>query len=236
VIAVGVTLLIVLTGKNKVDQQAAARATSAPGGPPSPPPAITSAPSSTIQPSIAGWQGVAASGENVAYDVPPNWKVETSDTLTGFENASLPLATMHSVATYEADEGCPGSPRGSYRTHTGMMQLVNIDPQKAAIAANTLRANAALEKPAEDTTLPRPTASPTKISNGALDAWTASTTITPLPDQCSAPSMKFTTVAFVPPGQQQTALFVMYGDQQIADALQDAVANQIIGTLRPYSP
>jgi hypothetical protein len=43
-------------------------------------------------------------------------------------------------------------------------------------------------------------------------------------------------VAFVPPGQQQTALFVMYGDQQIADALQDAVANQIIGTLRPYSP
>jgi phosphoglycolate phosphatase-like HAD superfamily hydrolase len=32
---------------------------------------------------------------------------DRTQALTGFENASLPLATMHSVATYKADEGCP---------------------------------------------------------------------------------------------------------------------------------
>jgi hypothetical protein len=29
------------------------------------------------------------------------------------------------------------------------------------------------------------------------------------------------------------AVFVMYSDQQVADALPDAVAGQVIGTLRP---
>jgi hypothetical protein len=171
---------------------------------------------------------VGAAGEKVAYDVPPDWKVETSDTLTGFENASSPLATMHSVATYKAGEGCPTTPRGSYRTHTGMMKLVNIDPQKPRsprehpVGQCRPRDARGRHDPAQ--------------AHGALDAWTGSTTITPLPGQCSAPSMKFTTVAFVPPGQQQTALFVMYGDQQVADGLPDAVADQIIGTLRPYGP
>jgi hypothetical protein len=158
VIAVGVTRLVVFTGNG--DQQAARPVGSAPADPPPQP--GTRAPSSNspappnVQPSIAGWQSVSAPAEKVAYDVPPDWKVESPDTLTGFENQSGPLATMHSVATYKDGQACLASPSGSYRTHTGMMKLVDIDPHKASVAASILWANAALEKPAEDRSLPSP--------------------------------------------------------------------------------
>ena len=192
-------------------------------------PTTSSAAPITVAPVIPGWHSVAAANERVAYDVPADWAIETPGTLVGFEDNTGPRATMHAVATYKPD-ACAGVP-GSYRAHAGLMKLTERDPQSLAGVAARFWAEAAAELPQGDPSVPQPASTQTKIANG-VSAWIATSTIKAAPSgECDAPAMKITTVAFgVPNGQ--SALFVLYADQAVPDALPDDVTTKIITSLR----
>lgn len=76
VIAVGVTLLIVLTSKDNANQQTAPPLSAAAASSTSSTSA-SSAPSSTrsankVESTTPGWQGILSTKDNVAYDLPPD--------------------------------------------------------------------------------------------------------------------------------------------------------------------
>lgn len=188
----------------------------------------SSAPRYSVAPVLKGWQAVAADLERVAYDVPPDWKVEEPGTLVGFEDTTGPRTAIHAVSTYQP-EACVNA-SGSYRAHAGFTKLTGRDPRSAAGAVARLWAEAAAQKPQGDPSVPEPPAVATHISTGA-PAWTASATVTPRPGYCEPPTLKITTVTFGVAGG--TAVFVIYADQGVPDALPDTITDRIITTLRP---
>ncbi|GAA2985463.1 hypothetical protein [Actinokineospora diospyrosa] len=230
VVAVGaVVTVVVLLDNNPQPVAVAQDPTLAP-----PPPAGTHQPkpSDARVPAITpGWQGVLSIKEQVAYDVPKDWKVESPGTQVGFnDNDSHPVAIMHGATTYKP-EACPDS-RGSYRGHTGFVSVGSTDPQRAALNGVRLFADAAALNP-DDTRAPVAITDPkpTTIANGtpAVTA-TARVTITH-PTVCPSPTILFTSVAFK--NGNSTALFMMYLDEGVPDALAPDIAEQIIKSIRP---
>jgi hypothetical protein len=239
VVVAGVTATVLLINKDDESTNAAGSPTSEKATPTTettPPPTTdtTSLSPEDIQtdPVIPGWQGVLSSRDKAAYDVPPDWKVESPGTIVGFEdNEGNPVALMHGVATYKPD-ACPDSP-GSYRGHVGFVTADDLDPKKAAPGAAKLFADAAALQE-DGTKLPVKVSAPTrvKVAQDSVAAVRASATITNAqPDGCDAPSVVFTAIAFKT--GDQTALFMMYLDQGTADALPADVAEQLISSVRP---
>ncbi|MBM7775891.1 hypothetical protein JOD54_006095 [Actinokineospora baliensis] len=201
----------------------------------SPPPTVSlPQPTGVRVPSTRpGWQGVLSVKEQLVYDVPEDWKVENLGTVVGFnDNNGNAVAIMHGATTYKP-EVCPES-RGSYRGHTGFVSVGSTDPERAALNGARLFADAAALNP-DDTRAPVATTppTPTTIANGveAISA-TARVTITH-PSDCPSPTVLFTSVAFR--HGTSTALFMIYIDEGVPDALNPAIIDQIIKTIRPRS-
>ncbi|MGQ0841816.1 hypothetical protein [Actinokineospora sp.] len=202
----------------------------------SPPPASktpTEVSDITVDPVIAGWQGVLSFKEKVAYDVPPGWKPEKPGVLVGFEdNEGKPTATMHGVSTYKPD-ACTGV-RGSYRGRVGLVTAGKVETTLAAKNGVKLFAEAAAlntDGSKSPVTATEPVS--TKVAQGKIDAVLATATLTvDQPGDCPSPTVLFTAVAFK--NGADTALFMMYADQGVPDALAPDVAQQVIASLRPY--
>ncbi|OLR94099.1 hypothetical protein BJP25_09760 [Actinokineospora bangkokensis] len=182
---------------------------------------------------VTGWQGVLSYKENVAYDVPKDWVVETPGTIVGFEdNNGKPVAVMHGVTTYKED-ACT-SVKGSYRGHAGFVTAGTTEPERAATNGVKLFADAAALNP-DGTTAPvqAEAAKPTKVNAGKVDAFIATAVLTVnQPGECPSPSVLFTAVAFK--NGANTALFMMYQDQGVSDALPTESAEKIVQSIRPY--
>ncbi len=181
----------------------------------------------------AGFQGVLSYKENVAYDVPADWKVETPGTLVGYEdNDGKPVAIMHGVSTYEPD-ACPDV-SGSNRGNVGFETAGTVAPADAAPAgAKVFADGAALDD--DGSSAPVTTTAPVdvKVDHGTIAATMATATVTPPASaRCAAPTMLITAVAFRT--TKGTALFIMSLDQGTSDALAPTLAQQIIASLRPY--
>ncbi|MGH3862092.1 hypothetical protein [Actinokineospora sp.] len=179
-----------------------------------------------------GFQGVLSYKENVAYDVPTDWKIETPGMVVGFEdNAGKPKAIMHGVSTYR--ENACTNVRGSYRGRVG---LVSVDDLELALGAKNgvkvFAEAAALNK--DNTMAPVTYTEPvaTKVGHGKIDAMTAKGTLTVnQPGECSSPTVEFTSVAFKI-GGGKTAIFISYMDQGVPDALPADTLQKIIASLR----
>ncbi len=212
------------------------RTTPAPG-----PTASAPTPSSTpslpsVPPVVPGWSAVA-SRERVAYDVPPEWKVESPTLLTGFETSggAHEVVTMHNAATFKPG-ACTGTPT-SYRARAG---LVSPKGQRAESAAAEISRQwatvAGVHTDGSASPISETSVSPVKIAGGTLDATMATTTLTVTePDSaCPAPTMTFTAVSFVRDGA--LVVFMLYADQGVPDALPLDVATKVVGSLRPVGP
>jgi hypothetical protein len=235
VVGVVTTLFLVNNGNNKHDASGP-RTSVQPTSHSTPTAASTSlSPEGDVptSPVIPGFQGVKSQRDGAAYDVPADWKVETPDTLTGFEdNNGKPVAVIHAVSTYKPD-ACPNDP-GSYRAHVGFASAGQVDPRTAAKGEAKIMADgAAINDDGSRSPVTVSEATATKVDQGTIDAMTATATVTETSQsgQCTAPSQVITTVAFSTGAN--TALFVYYGDQGVADALPDAVLQQVISSLRP---
>ncbi|MBC6449356.1 hypothetical protein [Actinokineospora xionganensis] len=181
-----------------------------------------------------GFQGVLSYKENVAYDVPTDWKIETPGMVVGFEdNAGKPKAIMHGVSTYR--ENACTNVRGSYRGHVGLVSVENLDLTLGAKNGVKVFAEAAaLNK--DDSKAPVTYTEPvaTKVGQGKIDAMTAKGTLTVnQPGECASPTVEFTSVAFKIEGGK-TAIFISYMDQGVPDALPAETLQKIIASLRIY--
>jgi len=182
---------------------------------------------------VSGWQGVLSFKEKVAYDVPKDWEVETPSTIVGFEdNDGKPTAVMHGVTTYKPD-ACT-SVKGSYRGRAGFVTAGTTEPARAASNGVKLFADsAALNPDGSKAQVAVTEATPTKVNAGRIEAFTATATLTVTqPGECPSPTVVFTAVAFK--NGENTALFMMYQDQGVSDALPAETAAKMVESIRPH--
>lgn len=235
---IGAGLLFVVGGREDDSRAVAGSEPSVEASAPTVSPESSSeAPSSgdnTVAAVTPGWQGVLSRKEKVAYDVPRDWTVGSPGLLVGFEDKSGPRTIMHGVATYK-DEACPNAD-GSYRGQVGFMSVGKFDPREGARIAALLWAEAAAELPENSGEVARPSSTPVKVADGAISAWKATAVVDlPAGSDCPAPRMKVTAVGFTPKPGGNTAMFILYTDLDVPDALPDAVAGKIIASLRPQT-
>jgi hypothetical protein len=228
VVAVGVTLTVVLLNKKGDDQ--------AGGNPPpttssAPPKTTTTGPVSTTPsgggggPVYPGWQTVSAPDMHVQYDVPPDWKIESgADTTVNIPNSQ---AIMGNVSTFKLG-ACPGHD-GSFRAKVGVGPESGDAPDKAAKTVATTWADALANAYGGKSAAPK--TSPQKVNNGKTDATLAVVRITTKKDTCNPPAMLVAVVSFQ--SGSETESLVLFGDQDVPDAITTDVAAQVLVTARP---
>jgi hypothetical protein len=186
----------------------------------------------TVPPLTPGWHGVLSPLEKIAYDVPPDWKVELPGTITGFEGPDgKPDVTMHGVSTYKPG-ACPDV-RNSYRGRVGLASSPRISPERAATDGAKAWAEAAGSDQSGAT--PPVTVSPPRlvqIAAGVPATLVAATTRPLDPGDCPAPSFGITAVSFE--NGDRTVLFVLVSDLEVADSPPPADLDKIVKSLRPH--
>jgi hypothetical protein len=237
VIAVGVTLLIVLTGKDNGNQQTAPPPSAAAASSTSSTSA-SSAPSSTrsankVESTTPSWQGILSTKDNVAYDLPPDGWDTRPGFISGYDAGSV-KAYIHESSTYRPD-ACPGV-NGSNRGKVGFMTAGDNAVDVAARGSVRLWAQAAgTGADGKVPNIPLPTTTQLPINGGKIQATSSTVTFTPpASDGCRAPSVQVTSAAFKV--GTQTVCFVMAMDQQVPDALPAEDAKKILESLRPKQP
>jgi hypothetical protein len=228
VIAVGITLLVVLTGNGNQEAAPAPSASSRPGT------VASSAPSANkVESTTPGWQGVLSTKDNVAYDLPPDGWDTRPGFISGYDSGSV-KAYLHESATYRPD-ACSGV-NGSDRGKAGFMTAGDSAVDVAARGSVRLWAQAAgtgADGRVPDVPLPSTTQLP--INGGKMQATSSTVTFTPpASDGCRAPSVQVTSAAFKV--GTQTVCFVLAVDQQVPDALPAEDAKKILASLRPTQP
>lgn len=189
----------------------------------------TSTPS--VPAKVPGWQVVVADKAGVAYDVPPDWKVQSPDAIVGYDDAQgNPAASMNYAAIYK--EGyCPGH-SGSFRGESGITSSPTADPGQAASA---LAQQWATGSYSDGTVTPNVTpGAPQPITVAGTNGMVVKDTLT-LTQQssCDPPSGEVYAVA-LPLAAPNTGCDVMIvmADQGTSDAAPDQELQQIINSLR----
>ena len=199
-----------------------------PGSPTSGPPSTSvSAP----PPRVPGWQVVVAPKPGIAYDVPPDWKVETPDTIIGFaDQQGNPLVGMNDAASYK-DGYCPGS-SGSSRGGAGVNSSTTTDPGQAASDTAQKWADAGYTSTNNvPPTITAGTPQPVTVAgdSGMLVRDTLAVHST---NSCDPPNAEADVVALPLQGNSGCALFILYADQGTPDSASEQELQQIVGSLR----
>ncbi len=207
---------------------------------PTPDPPRTSQPVPLVTPMpprvaavVPGWKTVEGR-EFVAYDVPPDWRVEGGDQLTGYEYhdpSDARLVVMHNVASYLPGV-CPNL-AASNRARTGFVVPAELGPHEAAPELSARWASvAALDQGGREAVVSPTQSVTTTIGGGTITAIESTTLVSfPLPKPCQAGGMAFTAVSFEVKGV--VVVFMIHTDEQVADSLSPQVVNGIIASLRP---
>lgn len=180
---------------------------------------------------VPGWQVVVATKAGIAYDAPPDWKVQTPDTIVGFEDPhGNPVVTMNYAAVYKAGY-CTGH-SGSFRAESGINSVPTADPGQAATDLAQKVATAAYTNGSVTPTVTAGTPQPITVAgdNGMIVRDTL--TVTPQ-SSCDPPGAEVYVVA-LPLAQPNTGcgVMVIVADQGAADAAPDQELQQMIGSLR----
>jgi hypothetical protein len=226
VVAVGVTLTVVLLNKNGDDQAGGNPPTTTTTGPPT---TTTTRPVTTTPsgsgPVYPGWQTVSVPNEHVQYDVPPDWKPETGSNAT----VAIPnsQAIMEGVSTFKLG-ACPGHD-GSFRAKVGVGPESSTPPEQAAKTVAQTWADALATGYGGKSATPK--TSPQRVNNGKTAATLAVVKITTKKDTCNPPAMIVAVVSFQ--SGSNTESLILFGDQDVPDAITTEVAAQVLVTARP---
>ncbi|GAA3356087.1 hypothetical protein [Saccharopolyspora gregorii] len=176
-------------------------------------------------PLVPGWQAVAVPKRQAAYDVPPEWRLETPDNVIGFGEQDDPV-TMTGVAIYQRGY-CPDR-GGSFRALAGA--TARRGPDDATVATDTARRFAELAYGADariELGPPQPVVLP-----GGLPGTKVVATAFPAPAACGAPSAVVNVLATNGNGES-SVVHVVGADQEVPGAVTPDVLDGITASVRP---
>jgi hypothetical protein len=178
---------------------------------------------------LHGWHAIGHQQRGIAYDAPPNWRVESPSTTIGFEDSHGPEVGMSAAAEYKAGY-CSGHPASS-RAGSGVAAMRGTDLGQAAHAAARAWARAAYEEGVQHPrlTIGKPRA--LKVSGAHAVEVTATVQI-PKPGHCGSPDGVVDAVAMS--GGGASGIFIIYADEGVSGAVPSKVLGQMVGSLRRY--
>jgi hypothetical protein len=258
VIAAVVVGAVYLTGDDKKDSNAkdqspTATAPTSPSATPSTTAPTSAAPSSgddstdsprgapgalDVKPVIPGWKVVTRSERNVAFDVPPDWTVDSEGMTIGFEdNKGNPAVAMGAPAYYKHD-WCTN---GNSTADRAVVGTKGANGAKSVRNAAEVQATSWAYWAYQD----NGKGSFSKVRNSkafhnahGISGWQASATASDIPksSKCSADGAAYT-VAWTDPTQSDPAkklvVWVLYADRGVSDQLAESVIEKIKSTIRP---
>jgi hypothetical protein len=197
-----------------------------------PPPSLVPSSPPPAQAKVPGWHAVVAVKHGVTYDVPPGtWKVESPDTVVGFEDPSGKPEVAGSGAAVYKQGYCQGH-SGSWRAQAAVAGYSTQD-----LAAD---AKDAAQKWGTYGYTPSSGNAPTVTVGGArpIDAGgtpgqeaTATVTVHDSGDPCSPPR-GVVHAAAVPLKTGEVAVLVVIADQGVSDEFADADLEKIARSVR----
>ncbi|MFI0822724.1 hypothetical protein ACH4TX_45105 [Streptomyces sp. NPDC021098] len=244
--AVGIGMVVALTGCNEDTKQGTDKDTGAAGSKaPSKGSDQSSAPSSPAgdQPSVPGWQTQTSQKHHFRYDVPgkaKKWKALDEGTALSYtDKAGQPIVVMTSAANYR-EGGCSSSPNPKAVGEAGKGQLATVGTTGGG-KDGSLQENARNwagnwgfaayggedHKPKIKVSQPKP------LKQGGIDGYTATAevTVTNRPSSCVPPKAIVHSIAQkLPDGTMHG--WVIYADQGVPNALTAAELKEIMGTVR----
>lgn len=257
VIAAVVVGAVYLTGDDKKDDAGGptnsptATATTPPTTTPAPTPTDTAAadggdtdnprgaPGSVdVKPVIPGWQVVRRGERNVAFDVPPDWTVDSEGMSIGFEDKKGDPQVIMGAPAYYKHEWCKASD-GSTADRAAV-------GTKGGSGAKSLRSAAEGEAEAwaywayqtdGKGTFSKAQNSKAFSNSHGISGWQAQATASNIPkaNKCTPPGGIAYTVAWLDPAQKTptAVVWVLYADAGVSDQLSQAIVNEIKSSIRP---
>lgn len=223
----------VAVSKGHKEPSPAASSSGAPSyDPSSPPPSLVPSSPPPAAAKVPGWHAVVAVKHGLTYDVPPGtWKVESADTVVGFEDSGGKPEVAGSGAAVYKQGYCQGH-SGSWRAQSAVAGYSTKD-----VAAD---AKDAARKWGTFGYTPDSGAAPT-VTVGAAQAVdaggtpgqevTATVTVHDSGDPCSPPRGVVHAVA-VPLKTGEVAVLVVIADQGVSDQVADADLQKIARSVR----
>lgn len=203
------------------------------------PPMTTLRPRTETMPVVAGWKPVVSDDHPFAFDVPPDWTVESPGVIVGFETPGGDLLSLHGVARYKSNF-CPSLDVSS-RAQAGFtaIRADEVSGIREAAEETLMRWAEAAYSSADFAKQPRVTvtkAQPVPVFGGTVEAMEMTATVRPVePNSCSPPSVAITAVVLPLSADADAMRYHVHltlADQETADALPAEVAVQIIGSIR----
>lgn len=240
-VSIGVVVLLVvgfvLLGKWAGDEEGNAEPKAAP--PPSTSSSQPSAPSTsgptTTAPAVSGWQGVLDDEGELAYDVPPKWKIAKRGMRVGFEKpdkdapfGAKPVVMGHASAKFRGD--C--TEKRTYRAQTAVVNSSDLGPKQATRAASVMwLKGATMGKKGKMRDLRLPKTGAIKLGSGKR-APIASMSAKPLEKggKCPAPSTRVTAVGIS--SGKETRVLVIATDEHVSKGVDTKTVRKIAGSLR----
>ncbi|WP_370943341.1 hypothetical protein AB5J62_30160 [Amycolatopsis sp. cg5] len=207
---------------------------------PPPRPVIAEPGRPQVVPSIIGWRPVTADDNPFVYDVPPDWAVEDAGMVLALEDPNGNPLSLHGVAHYQ--NGFCAAQDVSSRAQTGFSTIGSDEvrsPRDAARESVLQWADAAFSSAdgmlRPEVTLSDPRA--VRVFASSVEATEITATIHPAePSPCGAPSATITAVALplsTDPASGRYSVHMILADQEVSNALPNAVSDEIISTIRP---
>ena len=197
------------------------------------PPSAVSSSAPYARAKVPGWRAVVAVRYGVTYDVPPGaWKIETPDTIVGFEDPmGKPEVTGSGAATYKKGH-CQGD-GGSRRAQTVVTGYRTGDAAADAQDAARKWANFGYT-PYSDGGAPTVTVGAARsLDAGGVTGQEVSAAVTVYDNNpCSPPRAVVYTVA-VPLKSGEVTVLVVMADQGVAGQAADADLRRIAASVRP---
>jgi hypothetical protein len=203
------------------------------------PPATTLRPRTETRPVVAGWKPVVSDDHPFAFDVPPDWTVESPGVIVGFEAPGGELLSLHGVARFKSNF-CPHLDVSS-RAQAGFtaIRADEVTGMREAGEETLLRWAEAAYSSADFAKQPRVTvtkAQPVQVFGGGVEAMEMTATVRPVePNACSPPSVAITAVVLPLSADADAMRYHVHltlADQETADALPAEVTTKIIGSIR----
>ena len=181
-------------------------------------------------PVVTGWQTVAVPSRGAAYDVPPEWRVASQDTIGGFEPKSGAPVVGKGYATF-GDKFCD---KYDAKAVTAVTNSTDPDPAAGALELATKWATVAFSNDATGTVPPLQIGLPQAVqtTSGATGTLVQVSAPVDKKQACSVPAASMYALT-LPSSASGSVALMIYVARGVPDEVSAPVIQQIVGSVRP---